>query len=50
MSTLHPRFEQLHRSPALFVLPNVWDAGGAALAQQLGASAVGTTSAAMAWS
>lgn len=50
MTDLHSQFSRLHQQDALFVLPNVWDAGGARLAQQAGARAVGTSSAAMAWS
>ncbi|MBT2766683.1 isocitrate lyase/phosphoenolpyruvate mutase family protein [Stenotrophomonas sp. ISL-67] len=50
MNAQYPRFSELHRNPSLFILPNVWDAGGAALAQQRGAQAIATTSAAMAWS
>ena len=50
MNELHARFEALHRANELLVLPNAWDAGSARLAQEKGAQAVGTTSAAMAWS
>jgi 2-methylisocitrate lyase-like PEP mutase family enzyme len=50
MSNVHQNFVQLHQRAGLYVLPNVWDAGGARLVQQLGAVAVGTSSAAMAWS
>ncbi|WNH51093.1 isocitrate lyase/PEP mutase family protein [Stenotrophomonas oahuensis] len=50
MSNLHARFAELHTAHALLVLPNAWDAGSARLAQEQGAQAVGTTSAAMAWS
>lgn len=50
MNDLHARFEALHTSSELLVLPNAWDAGSARLAQEKGAKAVGTTSAAMAWS
>lgn len=50
MSNAHARFVKLHQGADLYVLPNVWDAGGARLVQQQGALAVGTSSAAMAWS
>ncbi|MGE8273139.1 isocitrate lyase/PEP mutase family protein [Stenotrophomonas sp.] len=50
MSNAHASFVQLHHGADLYVLPNVWDAGGARLVQQQGARAVGTSSAAMAWS
>lgn len=50
MNTLHARFAELHNTSTLLVLPNAWDAGSARLAQEQGAQAVGTTSAAMAWS
>ena len=50
MSNAHARFVKLHQGADLYVLPNVWDAGGARLVQQQGARAVGTSSAAMAWS
>lgn len=43
-------FRRLHEGPGLLVLPNVWDAGGAALVQSLGATAIATTSAGVAWS
>lgn len=46
------RFHALHHAPhhAPFMLPNAWDAGSAAIFQQLGAPAIATSSAAMAWS
>ncbi|MFL0348880.1 Oxaloacetate decarboxylase [compost metagenome] len=50
MSNAHASFVKLHQGADLYVLPNVWDAGGARLVQQQGALAVGTSSAAMAWS
>lgn len=43
------RFHRLHHE-GLLVLPNAWDAGSARLAQHLGAPAVATSSAAVAWS
>ena len=42
------RFAQLHRSPALFVMPNPWDAGSAVLLAKLGFEALATSSAACA--
>jgi 2-methylisocitrate lyase-like PEP mutase family enzyme len=44
------RFRDLHTGPALFVLPNAWDAASAAVVRHAGASAVATTSAGVAWS
>ncbi|MEU4622705.1 isocitrate lyase/phosphoenolpyruvate mutase family protein [Actinoplanes sp. NPDC023801] len=43
------RFRELCNGPIL-VLPNVWDAAGAALAVRAGATAVATTSGGVAWS
>ena len=43
-------FRQLHLGPAVLLLPNCWDAGSARLLESLGASAVATTSAGLAWS
>lgn len=43
------RFRQLHAG-GLLVLPNAWDAGSARLVESLGAKAIATTSAAVAWS
>jgi 2-methylisocitrate lyase-like PEP mutase family enzyme len=43
-------FHQLHQGPKLLVLPNAWDAGSARLTESLGAPAIATTSAAVAWS
>ncbi len=45
-TTLH----QHHFSDQPFLLPNAWDAASARLFQQQGAKAVGTSSAALAWS
>lgn len=42
-------FRELHRA-GLLILPNVWDAGSAALMRSLGARAIATTSAGLAWS
>ena len=43
------RFRQLHQA-GLLVLANVWDAGTARLVESLGAKAIATTSAGVAWS
>lgn len=43
--TLHA----LHQGPDLLILPNAWDAGSARLVESLGAPAVATSSAALAW-
>ena len=42
-------FRNLHQGPVL-VLPNAWDAGTARLIESVGAKAVATTSAGLAWS
>lgn len=42
-------FKQLHADPQILVLPNAWDAAGAALMEDAGAKAVATSSAAVAW-
>lgn len=42
-------FRALHRGPAPLILVNAWDAGSARLMASLGARAVATTSAAVAW-
>ena len=44
------RLAELHRSGPLLLLPNAWDAGSARLMRQLGAEAIATTSAGLAWS
>jgi len=41
-------FRDLHRS-GLLILPNAWDGGSAALMRSLGAKAIATTSAGVAW-
>lgn len=41
-------FRDLHRS-GLLILPNAWDGGSAALVRSLGAKAIATTSAGVAW-
>lgn len=43
-------FHALHRQAAPLVLPNAWDAGSARLIASLGAQAIATTSAGVAWS
>lgn len=50
MSNRHQRFFHLHHQNELLVLPTVWDAASARMAQACGADAVGTSSAALAWS
>jgi 2-methylisocitrate lyase-like PEP mutase family enzyme len=44
------RFRDLHHGPHLLVLPNAWDAASAAVVSHVGAPAVATTSAGVAWS
>lgn len=43
-------FFDLHRQPQPLRLPNAWDAGTARLIERLGAQAIATTSAGVAWS
>ena len=43
-------FRNLHRGPDLLLLPNAWDAVSARLSESLGAKAIATTSAGVAWS
>jgi len=50
MSAAVQRFMQLHQQSQPFILVNVWDAASLILAQQQGAVAVATSSAALAWS
>ena len=42
-------FRQLHHAAHPLVLPNAWDAGSARLIESLGAKAIATTSAGVAW-
>jgi 2-methylisocitrate lyase-like PEP mutase family enzyme len=42
-------FDALHQGPDLLLLPNAWDAGSARLIESLGAKAIATTSAGVAW-
>lgn len=46
----HARFVALHQAQQPLLLPNAWDAASARLWQELGALAVATSSAAVAWS
>jgi 2-methylisocitrate lyase-like PEP mutase family enzyme len=48
MSTPYQQFKQLHQSPALFILPNVWNAKSAQLFEKENYPAVATSSAAVA--
>lgn len=43
-------FRSLHQGPGLLLLPNAWDAVTARLIENLGAKAIATTSAGLAWS
>jgi 2-methylisocitrate lyase-like PEP mutase family enzyme len=43
-------FRSLHQGPAILLLPNAWDAVTARLIESLGAKAIATTSAGVAWS
>jgi len=45
-----PSFRELHQSPEILLLANAWDAGSARLVESLGAKAIATTSAGLAWS
>jgi hypothetical protein len=42
-------FRRLHKGPKILVLANCWDAGSARLIESLGARAMATTSAGVAW-
>ena len=42
-------FAALHGGPKLLILPNAWDAGSARVIESAGASAIATSSAAVAW-
>lgn len=48
--SLHTHFCGLHTAQQPLLLPNTWDAASAMLFEQTGATAVGTSSAALAWS
>ena len=43
-------FRNLHDGPDILLLPNAWDAGSARFFESLGAKAIATTSAGLAWS
>lgn len=47
---LAEKFQQLHTSEKLLVLPNAWDAGSAVIFEKAGFQAIGTTSAGIAYS
>jgi 2-methylisocitrate lyase-like PEP mutase family enzyme len=49
-SMTYQRFRDLHQGPGLLLLPNAWDAVSARLIESLGAKAIATTSAGLAWS
>jgi 2-methylisocitrate lyase-like PEP mutase family enzyme len=49
MATASETFRGLHQGPGLLLLANCWDAGSARLIENLGGSAVATTSAGLAW-
>jgi 2-methylisocitrate lyase-like PEP mutase family enzyme len=49
MTTNADTFHDLHRGPDVLLLANCWDAGSARLLESLGAKAVATTSAGLAW-
>ena len=50
MSNMVGSFRALHLNKTPLRLPNAWDAGSARLIESLGAAAIATTSAGMAWS
>ncbi|MBU0911627.1 MAG: isocitrate lyase/phosphoenolpyruvate mutase family protein [Gammaproteobacteria bacterium] len=50
MTTMTHSFFALHQQPEPLLLINIWDPASAVLAQQQGAKALGTSSAALAWS
>lgn len=50
MSKIVDTFRKLHANPMPLILANAWDAGTARIVENLGAAAVGTTSAGVAWS
>jgi len=43
------RFKAMHRGDGAFIMPNAWNAGSAALLEQAGFDAIGTTSAGIAY-
>lgn len=50
MNTLAEAFRRLHAGPGVLILANGWDAASARIIETLGAPAVATSSAAVAWS
>lgn len=50
MLSNHAQFAALHDTDVPLLLPNAWDAASARLWQEAGATAIGTSSAAVAWS
>jgi 2-methylisocitrate lyase-like PEP mutase family enzyme len=44
------KFLELHQGPELLVIPNAWDVASAVLFEQIGAKAIATSSAGVAWS
>jgi 2-methylisocitrate lyase-like PEP mutase family enzyme len=46
----YQRFKALHERPGVFIMPNPWDGVSALLCKEAGFEAVGTSSAALAWS
>lgn len=44
------QFRNLHQGPRLLALPNAWDAASARIFESVGAAAIATTSAGVAWS
>jgi 2-methylisocitrate lyase-like PEP mutase family enzyme len=49
MNDMAVTFRKLHEPSKLLVLPNAWDAGSARIMESIGATAVATTSAGVAW-
>lgn len=49
IAELATTFAALHAGPKLLILPNAWDAGSARIIESAGASAIATSSAAVAW-
>ena len=49
-TTIADTFRRLHRGATPLILPNAWDAASARLFESLGAAAIATTSAGVAWS
>ena len=49
MSNLAKTFREFHEFHNLLILPNAWDAGSARIFEDIGAKAIATTSAGVAW-